>query len=405
MRTSVIIVGGGFGGLEAAFMLISQVDAATEITMIDRSRFHSFIPSIHEIISGKIEARSIQIPLDTVLTPAGVRFALDHVREIDTMRHHVVTDNDVFAYDYLVLAPGAQSNFFNVPGAEKYSYHFRSPEDANRLHSDLVSLLQRHERPLHLVLAGGGTEGVEGAGEILDLVHDRGYGDDLVEGRIAITILERQQQILPDFPPSARDFAQQYLRDRSVNLMTGHCVIAVQEHSLDLESGRTIPYSMLIWTGGIKPPQIIERIALPKEPPGWLIVTDGLQCPSDDRIFGIGDAVSIHNDNGALKLPRLAYHAQDEGVVAALNIAYHLRGRRLIRYIPQSKPQLISIGRSMGIFTYDDWFRAGAWVVAMKKAIERKHLLSSLSRPLFSRIPFRVPGADLLKRIKLHLPF
>ncbi len=404
MTVNVIIIGGGFAGIEAAFTLRRQFGDTALITLIDRNRFHSFIPSLHEVSSGKVPARDIQIPFATMLSPAGIVFLQDSVRGIDTVQRNVVVGDRVLNYDYLVIAAGASNNFFNIPGAEEYSYCFRSPKDAERIHATLEHILYEHRRVIHLVLAGGGTEGVEMAGEILDLIRDNGYLDDLDAERITVTIVERQARILPGFSRGTGEFADDYLRKRGVKILAGQSINAVKKTSLTLSSEVELPFTMLVWTGGIKPSPLIEELPLPHEKNGWLIVTDQLNSPADERIFGIGDAVSIHGDTGPLMLQRLAYHAQDQAVVAGLNIAYHASGRKLIAYQPRTRPQMISIGREMGIYTHEDRFRAGAWVVVLKKAVERNYLMSCLSRPLLMKIPFRIPGYDLVKRIKLKLP-
>ena len=405
MTVNIIIIGGGFGGMEAAFTLRSLLSDTARITLIDRSPFHSFIPSLPEVSSGKVTARDIRIPFETVLSPAGIIFKQDSVLEIDPIRRHVVIGDGVLGYDYLVLAAGARNNFLNVPGAEEYSYCFRSPEDAMRIHAELNHILSEHQRAIRLVLAGGGTEGIEMAGEILDLIHDNGYADDLTAGRINVTIVERETRILPGFLRETSEFAGDYLRKRGVKFITGQTIKTVQETALMLGSDVELPFTLLIWTGGIKPSRLIENLPLPREKSGWLIVTDQLNSPADDRIFGIGDAVSIHGDRGPLALPRLACHAQDQAVIAGLNITYHASGRELLSYQPRTRPQMISIGKEMGIYSRENAFSTGAWVVVLKKAVERNYLMSCLSRALLLKMPFRIPGVDFFKRMKLRLPF
>ena len=405
MSTAVVIVGGGFGGLEAALTLRSLTGDAVTITLVDRDSFHSFIPSIHEVSSGKITSRSIQIPLETMLAPAGIRFVHDSVTAIDHENRRVKTASEDLNYDYLVLATGAENHFFGVPGAEEYSFRFRTPDDAERIRAHLVRLLEEEQKDLHLVLAGGGTEGVEVAGELLDLIRDSGREFGPEGGSVAITLVEAQQQLLPGFPPEARAFAEKYLREQGVTIITGQRITAVREGSLMLAAGTELPQSMLIWTGGIKPSQLIDGLPLPKDPAGWLMVNDRLHSPADDRVYAVGDSVAVQGPNGPLPLQRLAYHAQDQGEVAGINISHDLRGKALMRYAPRYKPQLVSIGRGMGIYTQGDVFKAGAWVVTLKKAVERKHLMSSLTRPLLSGISRSVPGIDMLKRLGLKLPF
>jgi len=405
MKTSIIIIGGGFGGLEAAFSLRELLGDRAEITLLDRNEFHSFIPSIHEISSGKVQARSIQIPLRTVLVPAGIRFVQDPAAAVTSANHQVVTSTTVLKYDYLVLATGAENHYYGIDGARDLSHRFRSVKDAECIYHDLVRLLSEQRRETHLVLAGGGTEGVEAAGEVVDLIESSGRRDDLAAGRITVTLIEGRQQVLPGFPQGAGEFAAAYLAGRGVTVLTDQRVAALRKGSLVLESGKELPQDMLLWSGGIKPSRFIEQLTLQKDAAGWLIVTDKLSTPDSDRIFAVGDAVSILSRNGPLLLPRLAYHAQDQAVVASLNIASHLQGRPQRSYEPRKKPQLISIGSNMGIFISGDRFRTGSWVVGLKKAVERKYLLAVLSRPALTAVLRKTPGLGLIKRMKLLLPF
>jgi NADH dehydrogenase len=406
MSFDIVIVGGGFGGLETAFTLRGLVGDAGRITLIDRQGFHSFIPSIHEISSGKISARSIQIPLDTVLAPAGIRFVRDEVLAIDPRNRRVTAAGGTHDYGCLMLATGAESNFFGVPGAEEFSFHFRTPDDAVRIRENLARLFGEGGASVHLIVAGGGTEGVEVAGELLDLIKDTRDRDvDAARGNVTMTVIEAQQQLLPGFPPAAREFAEHYLREQGVTIITGQRITAVREASLVLASERELPHTMLIWTGGIKPSRLIEGLSLPKDSAGWIIVTDQLRSPADERFHAVGDVVTIQGPDGILPLQRLACHARDQAEVAGINMASFLNGKDLISYKPRFKPQLISIGRDMGIYTEGNIFKSGAWVVGLKKAVERKHLMSYLTRPLLAGITRKIPGIDMLKRMGLKLRF
>jgi NADH dehydrogenase len=383
--------------LEAAFTLRTVMGDAASITLIDRQAEHSFLPSIHEVSTGKITAKSIQIPLETVLEPAGIRFVKGDVSTIDTKSRQVSMAEGELGYDCLLLATGAENNFFGVPGAERFSFRFRTPGDAVRIRQSLERLLAEGRPDAHLVIAGGGTEGVEVAGELLDLT----------KGHLAaITVIEAQQQLLPGFPAAMGGFAEKYLREQGVSVVTAERITAVREDSLILSSGRVLPQSLLIWSGGVKPSSLISGLDLPKDPAGWLIVDAHLRSPADERIFGIGDAITIMGPDNAFPLPKLAYHAQDQAKVAAVNIASFLhQSKDLVRYEVHTRPQLISIGKNMGIYARGDTFRTGAWVGGLKKAVERRHMMSYLSRPLITAIARKIPGSSLLIRMGLKLPF
>ncbi len=401
---NIVIVGGGFGGLEAAFTLKSLMGGACSIVLLDRKSHHSFIPAIHEVSSGKITPRSIQIPLETILAPAGIRFVRGEVTSVDLAGRRVTTAAGPIDYDYLIIAAGAENNFFGVPGAEEHSFRFRTPDDAAGIHECLAGLLAEGRR-VHVVLAGGGTEGVEAAGEFLDLIRDSGRGEDMARGEVSITLVEAQEQLLPGFPPAARAFAGDYLRRQGVTIITGRRIIAVREDSVVLETGAELPRTMMVWTAGIKPSRLIDSLALPKDSAGWLAVTDFLRSPGDGRLYAVGDIVTILGPGGPLQVQRLAYNAQDQAVIAGINISYDMRGRDLMHYAPRFKPRLVSVGRDMGIYTRGNVFRSGSWVVGIKKAIERGYLMSCLSRPLVSGVTRRIPGNDILKRLGLKLPF
>lgn len=404
MHTRVVIIGGGFGGLEAALSLRSILDASSEITLIDRSAYHSFIPSIHLIVSGKVTPREIQIPFQPLLGTAGVRFIQDEVLSIDNDKRQVLTSRGSTDYDYLVLSCGSINNFFSIPGAEDFSCRFRTPQDAAAIRERLLAILNGTPRPCRIVIAGAGTEGVEIVGEILDLVGQEGRADEVAEDRVVIELIEGKKNILPSFYRDVQERVEQYLLQQGVVVTTGDGIAEVREGSIKLVSGGTRDRSLLIWSGGIQPSNLIRGLSFAKDPWGWLKVTDFLHVMEDERVFGIGDAVSIYTSDGPLEQQRRAYHAQDQARIAALNIAAGIKGREPVRYTPGKRPQLISIGKNMGVLTTEDKVYAGAWVVSLKKAIERKHLVSYLSRPVSAAIWSRIPGAALLQRLRTKIP-
>lgn len=404
MTTRVIIAGGGFGGLESAFSLKNLLKRSSEIILINRSTYHSFIPSIHLIVSGRVKAEEIRIPLNVVLGTAGIQFIQNEIDAVEPEKREVITDRMSLAYDYLVLSSGAESNFFDIPGAEDFSYRFRTAEDAGRIRTALLRILEDVPQPCSIIVAGAGTEGVEVIGELIDLIRAEARKEELKSGRISIKLIEGKKQLLPGFPLEVQNRVADYLRRQGVTLIAGDGIAEVARNSVVLTSGKKHDASIVIWTGGIQPSRLIRDLPAAKDPWGWLKVSDRLHVPDDERIYGIGDAVSIYTEDGPLALPRLAYHAQDQARVAALNILYHVQGKKQIRYIPKNRPRLISLGKEMGVLTTDDRVYSGHWVVSLKKALERKHLMSSLSQPVSSSLFSTIPGMGILYRLRTKLP-
>lgn len=396
--TRVVIIGAGFGGLEAAFSLSELLGGSARITLIDRSGRHSFIPSIHEIVSGRKTPRDISIPLDTVL-PASVKSVVTEVKSINIDGRNVETSEGNYAFDYLVLACGSENNFFDVLGAEENAYRFRTPADAERIRTDLIRLLSEKGRP-GIVVAGGGPEGIEVAGELADAVRELSGP----AAEVAIELVESGERLLPGLPEKAREIAMEYLTRIGIGIRTGERITEIRKTAVVLGSGTELTASITVWTGGVKPPRLISGLNLAKDAGGWIEVTEFLNCPSHKYIFVIGDTMSIRKAGQYVKTARLAYHAIDQAVVAALNIKNLVSGQGLTAYEPKLKPQLISMGKDMGIFVRGETVLKGSWVVSLKKAVETRHLLSYISRPIYSPIVTRLPFTGTLKRLRMTLP-
>jgi len=161
---------------------------------------------------------------------------------------------------------------------------------------------------------------------------------------------------------------------------------------------------MLIWTGGIQPTRLIQELPLTKDPNGWLKVTDRLHSPDDEYVYGVGDIISIYAHDEPLSLTRLAYHALDQALIASININNHLRGRRLVGYTPKDKPQLISLGKEMGIYTRKDTVLTGQWVVLLKKVVQARHLMTYLTKPGVSSVTAKIPGASFRHLLRMLSP-
>ena len=404
MPENVVIIGGGFGGLETALSLKSLLPSTVQITLIDRREYHSFVPSIHEVVSGAVRARDIQIPLALILGLAGIEFVRDEVLSLDVKSKKVHTSSRGLDYDYLVLSSGAENNFYEVQGAETFSHRFRSPEDAERIHADLSSLLADRNRVCSVIIAGGGPEGVEVAGEVLDLIWGSGYGHDLNSGKLTLKLIHGQDNLLPGFPGKAQEFSREYLSRKGVIILTGYRIVEVRQNSVILDSGVKHDMSILIWTGGIQPARLIHELPLTKDPNGWLKVTDRLHSPDDEYVYGVGDIISIYVNEEPLSLTRLAYHALDQALIASMNINSHLQRRRQVGYSPKDKPQLVSLGKEMGIFTYKDRVLSGQWVVLLKKLVQARHLMTYLTKPGLSPITSRIPGPEFRHLLRILSP-
>ncbi len=404
MNPRVVIVGAGFAGLETALSLKSLMKSAADITVIDRNDHQSFLPSIHEVISGKVRPDQIEVPLPSLLKAAKIAFLQDEVHAVETTIREVQTTREALQFDYLVLACGAVVRFFRVPGARELAYAFRTPEQADRIGKAVRTLLTSHRHPARILIAGGGLEGVEIAGELLDLVSETGQREALDSGALSIELIEAAKRLLPGCSERVQNFVEDYLGNRGVRLSRGSAITEVRKDGLSLASGETREMSILIWTGGIQPAPWIREISLAKDADGWLQVTDRLQSLDDEHIYAVGDIISFTSAEHPHPLPREAHFALDQARVAALNIYYDTKGYRKIGYHPPTKPQAISLGKAMGVLASDKLFYSGPWVVRLKKLVEKRHMLIYRARPYVSAVSAPLPGAEFRHLLKLLMP-
>jgi NADH dehydrogenase len=404
MHPRIVIVGAGFAGLETALSLKSLMKHTADITVIDRNDHQSFLPSIHEVISGKVRPEQIKIPLPSLLKAARIAFLQDEVRAVETNRREVHTAREALQFDYLVLACGAAVRFYQVPGAREFAHAFRTPEQADQIGNAVRTLLEGPRHPARILIAGGGLEGVEIAGELLDLVRKTGRRGALDSGDLSIELIEAAERLLPGCSERVQHFVEDYLENSGARLVRGSAITEIRKDGLSLASGETREMSMLIWTGGIQPPPWIRDIPLAKDTDGWLQVTGRLHSPDDDHIYAVGDIISFTSSEHPQPLAREAHYALDQARVAALNIYCDAKGYRKIGYHPPTKPQAISLGKAMGVLASDTLFYTGPWVVRLKKLVEKRHLVTYRARPYVSRLIEPVPGAEMRHLLRLLMP-
>jgi NADH dehydrogenase len=245
---------------------------------------------------------------------------------------------------------------------------------------------------------------VEVAGELLDLVKKRGFGHDLNSGKISLALVQGEDSLLSGFPVKAQEFAREYLLQKGVRVITGDRIVEVQKNAVILDAGMKLDMSILIWTGGIRPTRLIQELPLTKDPKGWLKVTERLHSPDDEYVYGVGDIISIYVHDEPLPLARLASHALDQALIAGMNINSHLRGRRQVGYLPKDRPQLVSLGKDMGICTRKDRVLSGQWVVLLKKVVQARHLMTYLTKPGLSAVTSKIPGPGVRHLLRMLSP-
>ncbi len=373
----VVVLGCGFGGVEVARTLRKQAkELEIEIIMIDRSTRFGYLPSYPELLSGKVTPEDISGDLNDFATKIGAEFIHAEVVNIDFRNKEVkIKDKSkskaedkvrAIPYDFLVLSIGTEQTFFGIPGAEKRSYSVNTMGAARGTKNALDKL--DNSKELSILVIGAGLTGVEVAGELVDYLADKG-------ATARIYLVEMMPRILPAFPhESVANYVAKFLSARGVKIMTETAVQEVIEHEILFEDGRKLPYDIIIWTAGVKPNSLLEKLDVPKLK-GWLKVDSYLRVEGMDDVFAVGD--TAYFERAGVRSGQNVEEAEKQGKVAAANVQSTIKGRKLREYKPKNTMQnpraFISLGDDKAV-AYSSKITFKVFAYRIKKFVERRYM-------------------------------
>ncbi len=356
-KPGVVIVGGGFGGFQAAKALAK---APVDVTVIDKHNFHLFQPMLYQVATGGISPSDIAVPLRaTVHRQQNLDVLLGCVSGIDMNEQQVLLDDKrTLHYDYLILATGATNNYFGHQEWQQYAPGMKSMNEALLIRRMLLSAFEAAEfEPdeqkcralLTFVLVGGGPTGVELAGAMAELARQSLKGDfrRIDPGMARIVLVQGHDRILPSFPSSLARKAAKKLRQMGVEIRTGVHVKDVRSDGV-LIGDEHFPCENVIWTAGVKASPAGQWLNAETDHDGRVKVRPDLSVPGHENIFVIGDTAYV--ERKGKPLPGLAPVAMQEGNYVARLIGDRIAGKtNQTRFRYFDKGTLATVGRSFGL--------------------------------------------------------
>ncbi len=352
----VVIVGGGFGGLYTALALAARRQHPPILLIEPNDRF-LFLPLLYELLSGELRSWEIAPRYDTLLAGKGVAWLQDRVDRIDTDADQVHTAaGRRLAYRQLVVATGAQTNSFGIPGVAEHTLGFRTLADVDHLQS-LIRELRQHARPLQrLAVVGAGASGVELACKLADLL----------QGSAIVELIEQGAGLLPQAKAFNREQAERALQRRDVRLRTHTRVEAVQQGCLSLQGpggAELLNVEGVIWTAGLqfKAPAFHEGAASDRI--GRLLCEPTLQLRDQPRVFAVGDIAHVEAPGlgeTATPLPATAQVAFQQADCLAGNLLHSLAGEPLDTFQYNDLGEMMSLGEGEASLTGGGFTLAGA---------------------------------------------
>ncbi|MEM1330119.1 MAG: NAD(P)/FAD-dependent oxidoreductase [Planctomycetota bacterium] len=360
-RPSVIIVGGGFGGLAAARAL---KHAHADVAVVDRSNHHVFQPLLYQVATASLSPASISQPIRTVLRDAGdCRVVLAEVTGVDLARKRLLVDEGSVPFDYLVLAAGVRHDYFGHREWEPLAPGLKSISDATEIRRRLLLAFESAEHEgdeearraeLTFAIVGGGPTGVELAGAIKEIASrtlPREYKNiDTTTARVIL--LQGSDRVLESFPEKLSEHARRDLERLGVEVRLDALVTEVTPEGVRVGDDR-IPAQNVFWAAGVRASPLGESLGVPLDRAGRVIVGPDLSVPGHPEVFVIGDLASYTPDGESQALPGVAQVAMQMGRHAGGIIGRALRGRsgpddrRAFHY--RDKGAMAIIGRNRAI--------------------------------------------------------
>jgi NADH:ubiquinone reductase (H+-translocating) len=357
----VVIVGGGFGGLQAALHLRS---ADVQITLVDRRNFHLFQPLAYQVATGALNPGEICYPLRAIFHGRpNVRVMLGEVLGFDLAARELPVRTPVgeerIPYDTLIVGGGSRYNYFGHPEWERAAAELKSLEGALHIRGRILRSLEaaelaeddaEREALLTFAVVGAGPTGVEMAGQIAEIARDTRRDFKSVDTRrVRVLLIEAGDRVLAGFPPSLSKRAARALESLGVTPMVNQLVTDLDAEGVEIESDgskRRIAARTIIWAAGVLAAEIAGELAAasgaPTDKVGRIVVEPDLTVPAHPEVIAIGDMVKVRSE---APYPGVAPVAMQMGRYAARLVRGRLRGERVDDFHYHDKGNLATIGR------------------------------------------------------------
>jgi NADH dehydrogenase len=369
----VVVVGGGFGGLQAALKLRR---APVEVTLVDRRNFHLFQPLTYQVATGALSPGEIAYPLRAIFKrDRNVRVLLAEVADFDLDARELQLRSVAglpaprsLSYDTLIVAGGSHYSYFGHDDWRRFALEVKSLESALLVRSRLLGAFEaaeiepdseRRDAWLTFVVVGAGPTGVEMAGQIAELARDTLRRDfraiDPRTGRILL--VEAADRVLTGFAPSLSAKAARSLEKLGVTVMTESPVVNVDGEGVTIDAGsgpERIPSRTVIWATGVDASRLASRLAeltgAESDRSGRVTVEPDLTLPGHPEVFALGDMVRVRGRDGAgVALPGVAPVAMQQGRYAARVVRARLRSKESPPFRYRDKGNLATIGRASAV--------------------------------------------------------
>jgi NADH dehydrogenase len=355
-KPHAVIVGAGFGGLEAAKRLGNE---PVRVTVIDRTNYHLFQPLLYQVATAALSPADIAAPIRHLLSRfKNIEVVMAEVTGVDVAQRKIQTAESELTYDYLILATGSRHSYFAHPEWERLAPGLKSLEDGVEVRRRLLMAFEYAEKvndpaaraaAMTFVIIGGGPTGVEMAGAISEIARYTLAADfrHIDPSQARIILVEGESRVLAGFAPVLSASALKQLQDLGVGVRTGVHASNVTDDGVQI-GDEFIPSRVKIWAAGNDASFVGKTLGVPVDRPGRVIVNDDLTIPDHPEVQVIGDLANFAHQTGK-PLPGVSPVAMQQGRHAADNVLRMIDGIRPQRFWYWDKGSMATIGRNKAV--------------------------------------------------------
>jgi len=356
-NTKVVILGGGFAGINAAKGL---GNSKFDVWIIDKTNHHLFQPLLYQVASAALSPGDIAVPIREILNPFdNITVLMGEAGAIDKEKREVILKNgDRIGYEYLIVATGARHSYFGNENWEQFAPGLKTLNDALKIRERILLSFEMAERCdsiaeakkyLNFVIIGGGPTGVEMAGAIAEIAYETMLKDfrRIDTTKTKIYLVEGSPHILPVYPEKLSLKAQGYLEHFGVNVITGKRVTNITKEGVMVEN-TFIPTENMLWAAGNQASPVLKTLNVPLDRQGRVIVDTDMTIPDHPEVFVLGDAACAMDKKGK-PFPGLAAVAIQQGRYVAQILRKRILKKDRPPFVYFDKGTMATIGKTKAI--------------------------------------------------------
>lgn len=379
----LVILGAGFAGLKLARTLRNQ---PFQVILLDKNNFHQFQPLFYQVATAGLEPSAISFPLRKIFhNSKNVTFRMAEVARLDPEKKRVFTDMGFIDYDYLVLAMGADTNYFGSENIEHFASPMKTVSEALYIRNKIISNYERainiermedRKSLMNMVIVGGGPTGVELAGAMAELrnnVFPKDY-PELSFKNMKVVLIEAGPALLGTMSIESQEHAFSYLMGLGVEVMVNTKVKDYNGKVVSLEGGEILETDTLLWAAGIKPNKISGFPDEKYAPNGRIFVDEYSEVPGMPNVYVLGDASLLKEDRYPTGHPQVAQTALQQADNLAKNLLRVQRGMRMRPFRYKDLGSMATVGRKLAVvdlpfFKFQGFFAWLTWLFVHLMAI------------------------------------